>query len=306
MPERPHEPMQNHSLTQPERVTNAGESGRRTIRFISGLPRSGSTLLSALLRQNPRFHAGISSPVAPMCNALLNVMSTGGEFAPSFTEGQKTELLRGLFDNYYKHLPGDTAVFDSSRSWCARLSLLHRLFSDLKMICCVRNVAWIMDSFERLVQKHPLVHSRIFNDDNERGTVYSRTEALGRHNRVVGFSLSALREAYYGQHSSCLLLVDYDLIARFPERCLKLVYDFLGEEPFDHDPENVDYKDAAFDAHLGVPDMHRVRGKVTFEERTTLLPPDLFERFAKVDFWTKPEGTEASVIGVSAKEREDK
>ncbi|MBD9680249.1 sulfotransferase, partial [Pseudomonas sp. PDM18] len=31
--------------------------------FISGLPRSGSTLLSAILLQNPRFHAGMSSPV---------------------------------------------------------------------------------------------------------------------------------------------------------------------------------------------------------------------------------------------------
>jgi sulfotransferase len=26
------------------------------IHFISGLPRSGSTLLAAILRQNPRFH----------------------------------------------------------------------------------------------------------------------------------------------------------------------------------------------------------------------------------------------------------
>ncbi|MGI4764644.1 MAG: sulfotransferase, partial [Janthinobacterium lividum] len=31
--------------------------------FISGLPRSGSTLLAALLRQNPTVHAHISSPV---------------------------------------------------------------------------------------------------------------------------------------------------------------------------------------------------------------------------------------------------
>ncbi|MFB8797203.1 MAG: sulfotransferase [Microcoleus sp.] len=31
--------------------------------FISGLPRSGSTLLAALLRQNPRFHAAMTSPV---------------------------------------------------------------------------------------------------------------------------------------------------------------------------------------------------------------------------------------------------
>ena len=33
------------------------------LHFISGLPRSGSTLLSALLRQNPRVHAAMTSPV---------------------------------------------------------------------------------------------------------------------------------------------------------------------------------------------------------------------------------------------------
>jgi sulfotransferase len=32
--------------------------------FISGRPRSGSTLLSAILSQNPRFNAGVSSPLA--------------------------------------------------------------------------------------------------------------------------------------------------------------------------------------------------------------------------------------------------
>jgi len=36
----------------------------KTFHFISGLPRSGSTLLSAILRQNPRFYAGMTSPVA--------------------------------------------------------------------------------------------------------------------------------------------------------------------------------------------------------------------------------------------------
>jgi hypothetical protein len=44
------------------------------IHFISGLPRSGSTLLAALPRQNPRFHAAAlrsrrfgSLPVAKQC-----------------------------------------------------------------------------------------------------------------------------------------------------------------------------------------------------------------------------------------------
>lgn len=272
------------------------------LHFISGLPRSGSTLLSALLRQNPMFHAGISSPVAPMCNALLNVMGVKSEFAPSFTDEQKTELLRGIFDNYYNRLSEETVIFDSSRSWCSRLALLSRLFTDVRMICCVRNVAWIMDSFERLVQQHPLVYSRMFNDE-ERETVYSRTKALGRYNRVVGYSLSALREAYYGQHSSSLLLVDYELLTRFPQKCMKLVYEFLGEDSFHHDPKNVIFDQSDFDTHMGIPDMHKVRSSISFQERTTLLPPDIFEKYEKINFWTRPEGTAASVISVSAQEK---
>ena len=127
----------------------------KTFYFISGLPRAGSTLLSALLNQNPRFHAGISSPVAPMCNSLLNIMGAGNEYATRFSEEQKRDVLRGLFENYYTDLPEGSVVFDSHRSWCGRLALLHQLFDHCKVICCVRNVAWIMDSFERLVQKQP-------------------------------------------------------------------------------------------------------------------------------------------------------
>ena len=51
------------------------------IHFISGLPRSGSTLLAAILRQNPRFHAGMSSPVGHLFTALLRQMSQDNETA---------------------------------------------------------------------------------------------------------------------------------------------------------------------------------------------------------------------------------
>ncbi|EUA91313.1 sulfotransferase [Mycobacterium ulcerans] len=47
----------------------------KAIHFISGLPRSGSTLLAALLRQNPRFQAGMSGPLAGLFGALLDEMS---------------------------------------------------------------------------------------------------------------------------------------------------------------------------------------------------------------------------------------
>ena len=53
--------------------------------FISGLPRSGSTLLAAILRQNPRIHAAMSTPVGSLCNTLLNAMGAHSEFSVFLT-----------------------------------------------------------------------------------------------------------------------------------------------------------------------------------------------------------------------------
>ena len=42
--------------------THVAKSARK-FHFISGMPRSGSTLLAAILNQNPRFRAGMTSPL---------------------------------------------------------------------------------------------------------------------------------------------------------------------------------------------------------------------------------------------------
>ncbi len=40
-----------------------------------------------------------------------------------------------------------------------------------------------------------------------------------------------------------------------------------------------------FDAQLGIDGLHRVHPKVEPRPRQTILPPDLFERYAKLTFW---------------------
>lgn len=260
-------------------------------------------MLAALLRQNPRFETGISTPLAPMCNSLLKVMGARSEHATQFTKVQKKAVLKGLFENYYGEIAEGRVVFDTNRSWCARLGMLKLLFPEARIICCVRNIAWVMDSFERLVQSHPLVYSRLFNDDGERGTVYSRTTTLMHKNRVVGYAMAALKEAFYGKHSNSLLLIDYELLCRRPQRCMELIYDFLEEDPYQHNTERVCFDSAAFDVQLGLPGMHRVEEKVTFKERRTLLPPDIFSKYHAMSFWENPEGSLASIISVSKQDR---
>lgn len=264
--------------------------------FISGLPRAGSTLLAALLLQNPRFHAGMTSPVGSLFTSMLNQFGAGSEFGPVLDRDTRRRLLRGLFDSYYADQSDKAVVFDTNRLWSARLPALVDLFPETKVIACVRNVAWVMDSLERLYRANPYEQTKLFSNDAERNTVYSRLDTLAQYNRLVGFAWSALKEAYYGAQAGSLLVIEYELLAQAPERVLRLVYEFLGEPWFEHDFCNVHYDAPAFDEALGISGLHRVRPQVALDARRTVLPPDLFEKYAQLSFWRSGEGSAAHVI----------
>lgn len=267
----------------------------QTFHFISGLPRSGSTLLAAILRQNPRVHAAMTSPVGSLFTALHTTMGQQNEFSEFIEEKQRERVLRGIFDLYYQDFAQDV-ILDTNRLWCARLPLLLRLFPDAKILCTVRNVAWIMDSIERLVRKNSLQPSRLFNGAAESDTVYHRVEALAGRDRFVGFSYYALKEAFYSPEARHLLIIDYDLLAQSPAKVLPLVYDFLGEPAYAHDFENLDYQEPGFDARIGLHGLHEVKRKVALRPRATVLPPDLFQQYSQLDFWKNSSGSAASVI----------
>lgn len=265
----------------------------QTFHFISGLPRSGSTLLSAILRQNPRFHAGMSSSLLPLFTGAMRSMA--GEGHALVGAARREAVLRGLFTSWASSLPDSSVMFDTNRLWTARLPALLALFPDAKVICLVRNVAAVMDSIERILRANPLLPSRLFSDD-ERATVYTRTDALSQRDRLVGAPWTALKEAYFGPDAASLLVIDYDYLARAPARTISLLYGFLGEEPFDHDFERIDYDEPEFDGELRTPGLHRVRPRVSFEPRASVLPHDLFERFSQQSFWAEGAPTRANLM----------
>ena len=256
--------------------------------FISGLPRAGSTLLAALLRQNPAVHAHISSPVASLVAGLLKSMSQDNETSMFIDEAQRRALLRGLFDNYYAGLPaGTTTVFDTSRGWTGRIDLLARLFPDCRFVCCVRPVPWIIDSVERLIRRNTFDLSKIFNSDPN-GTAYSRAAGMMSDNGLIGFPLAAMKEAMHGPQSGRLLLLPYDTLCEHPQACLDAIYDFCGLPGFRHDVDNVTFDAAEFDARLGTPGLHAVRPQARKVERETILPPDLWKLYEGASVWRDP------------------
>jgi sulfotransferase len=269
---------------------------QKGLHFISGLPRSGSTLLAGILRQNPKFHAGMSSPVGALFNQLLNAMGATHEHAIFIEEQQRQDVLRGLFDSYYRKIHPEKLVFDTNRLWCSRMAALASLFPDSKVIACVRDPIWVIDSFERLIRKNALMVSRMFPGEAN-ATVFTRVDHLTGKLGTVGFAWNALQEAFYGEHArGRLILIDYEALTREPKTTVSRLYELLGLAPFEHDFENVSYEGGGeFDHRLGVPGLHTVGQKVEFTPRRTILPAELVRRFADQCFWRNREDNPSGV-----------
>jgi sulfotransferase len=258
------------------------------IHFIAGLPRSGSTLLAAILRQNPRFHAGMTSPVGAMYMALEGAMSRRSEAAVFIDDEQRRTVLKGLFTNYYNAIHAEKLVFDTNRAWCTKLPAIAQLFPEAKIVCCVRDISWIMDSIESLVRKNAFELSGMFGFEPG-NTVYTRINRIATSDGMVGYALDALKEAFFSEQASRLILVEYQALTRAPKVTLEFLYAQLEQPMFRHDFDNVEYAADDFDFALGTRGLHTVRRKVEWIDRQSILPPELFYRFANDAFWRAPE-----------------
>ena len=155
------------------------------LHFIAGTPRSGSTLLSAILRQNPHIHASISSPLANLFDGLMKGLGAHSEYYPQITDEFRYRILYQFLENFYQN--AREIVFDTNRYWCSKMPVLQALLPQSRVICCVRDLVWIIDSFERLFRKNPLVVSKVFKPD-EGKTVYQRVDALMSPTGTVYYS----------------------------------------------------------------------------------------------------------------------
>lgn len=251
--------------------------------FISGLPRSGSTLLSAILKQNPSFYADIASPVCGLVSGCIDMMS-GNENNLNIDDTQRKDVLQGLIDGYYKKIK-EPVIFDSSRTWTSKTNLIKTLLPKAKILCCVRDVAWVLDSFETIANKNSL-YANTFIDSEANQSVITRCDALmdvQKGGQVVK-PWFWLQEGYYANRAM-LHIIEYDNLCKNPEATMKLVYGFLEMRYFEHDFDNIEYSNEKFDVPMGQKDLHTVRKKVSFVQRETILPPTVWKKYGGQEFW---------------------
>lgn len=254
----------------------------KTFHFIAGLPRSGSSLLSSILNQNPRFHSEISDPVADFFMSMFNVYSQENHYRVICPHDRMANTLNGLIDGYYAHINKEV-VFNTNRAWTKITECLQELNPDFKIICMVRDYAAVLNSFEVLYKNRGFVDPlRIYNGNTS--SVYSRTNYLARESSVR-YSYDALKEAYFGPHADHLLLVEYDDLVSNPQEMMQNVYEFIDEPYYNHNFNNVSSSYDDYDDSVGLRNLHTVHTRVKNQYTRTVLPPDLYNQYKNLEFW---------------------
>ncbi len=249
--------------------------------FISGLPRSGSTLLSAILKQNPDFHTGISDNLLSHIRSQIECANAAP--GSEFDENRLKDILHATFDAYYKNT-SESVVFNTNRLWTNLLPDLNSLFPYTKVICCVRDINRIIDSFERMHQSNPFKISTVYPKEVDMN-VYSRSSSLMSDGGIVKLPYDSLKSAFTGQLSNMLMLVEYDILAKNPEGTMKAIYNFIGQPYFQHDFENVENSYDEYDKHIKLKGLHTTKKRVEYKERSFILPPDILNQFSNLEVW---------------------
>lgn len=262
--------------------------------FISGMPRSGSTLLASILNQNPECAASIMTPVGSIVTNALQAMGPQNEADSYITDEQRVAMIGGIFEGFYWD-EGADFIFDNNRRWTANAGVLAECFPDSKIVCCVRKPAAVIDSFERLFQKNPLNLSVIYGAQANL-TVYERVNELMKPTGVVGFAFNALRSAYFGPYKDRLLLVPYDDLCRFPDAVMQDLTRALHLPSHNYRFDAIEQIPGVeqLDKDVSTPGLHTLKPKVVYEHRQSVLPPEIWNALPP-SFWEVKE--EATIVG---------
>lgn len=207
--------------------------------FLSGLPRSGSTLISSLLNQHPDIHASTTSHIFSLVDTVYNAFDSNMKTVYKKSDEQKRNATASLFKGSYSHI-NKTFIIDKNRIWPSRIKFIKENFDfEPKIICCVRDVSEVLASFITLCEKNKDDNfvDNILKENNSVINNTNRCRFLWKYG-VVGESWKSLFSGY-NTNKKNLLIIEYNDILDNPKHIMKSIEKFIGAKHYKYDINNL-------------------------------------------------------------------
>ena len=263
--------------------------------FLAGLPRSGSTLLAALLTQRDDVYvSGLSDSPDVLRHAHL-VMTESENYRAGQTV-QRDALLRNALPALYADTDAEL-VIDKGRMWGTpyyRRVLTEALGESPRILAPVRPLTEIVASFVRMCKASP---DNYIDRDMQDEDLYSywrkpiddaRTDWLLLPNGHLGGAMLSLHGAFQPDTADQYHVVEYAKLCDNTREVMAGIERFLDLEPYTYDLDGImgqPHNDAEV---YGIPNMHHVRERIERidPDPATVLSPYALARCELEDFWT--------------------
>ena len=260
--------------------------------FLAGLPRSGNTMLSALLNQNPDIY---STPLSPISSLMWNFADSCNtlESTNRNTENKiKSEIfLSSFMDNYYKEVE-KPVVIDREKAWGtpANLNIIKQYITPTpKIIFTVRDILEIIASFIKMdadYLKNGAYNSNYYmaNYRSEKDLV---AEFLMEPNGDIGKGLLSLASAFYPENKGMFHIVEYNNLVFNPEETMAGIYNFLDMPNYEHNFKKIQKVETDNDEILGLPkDLHDIRKSLSNSSTSIDILSDYIKhKYSNMEFW---------------------
>jgi sulfotransferase len=234
--------------------------------FLAGLPRSGNTLLSALLNQNPDIYC---SPLSPLNSFYWDLAESANknEHVLRNNDGNKIDnILKNFMQEYYKDVD-KPVIIDREKAWATPSNFLiikNFITPKPKIIFTVRPIIDILTSFITILPEHSYIDIEMessgwwYKDYLTKND--NRCDYLMRPFGQIDKSLLSINEILKPENNKTFCLINYEEIINAPQDTMDKICKFLKLPNYKHDFNNIVKLGVDNDEIVGHPaNMHEIR-----------------------------------------------
>jgi sulfotransferase len=250
--------------------------------FLIAQPRSGNTLLSSILNQNPEIACTGNSITLEIMKDLFLLKQK--DVFKNFPDHKSLDnVLSSVYGNYYKDWPQRIIIDRGPVMTKGNLMLMQKYFKhSYKCIVLLRDVIDVLASYIKWYTENPDAFPNKFGSNDE-----EKLTRLMSDEGSIAKELKAIQNSYNYKHLCCY--IKYDNLVTNPELEIKKIYELIDEPYYPHKFENLQQLNingiGYDDTELGK-DMHTIRSTIQkipnpYKDR---IPKTIREKYEHIRF----------------------
>jgi sulfotransferase len=263
--------------------------------FMAGLQRSGATVLSAILNQNPDLWV---SPASPLFQMMVKQTVFFDELEnKDFDRSESIASVISSTPHIFYADKNVKYVVDKNLNWTTYkgVETIHKYITrDIKIICPVRNILDILVSFDTIINASKDSQQNVIDERVLERTFPDKPLADRRADWLMGYDkdiplcLHFMKNAMYEQHRNMFHFVDYDDFIANPQQEIEKIYGFLQIEPYTHQFDNIiNTEGIKENSLLNIKNLHTIRPSLNKQSRKPedVFQPQTIARYSNLEFW---------------------